>query len=406
MPQKPTDDVKNIARKYVKKAQPKTANVNTKREKPDVKGFAQKATPVKNVRLPKGTPDDVRAIVQKYLNPEADNLTRADVLKDIKHIVKAFTKKTPGQGPGEKAPGKAEAPKIKKRTVAPPPAPEPVIPPPTPKDDVQQIVKDKIKKATTMRVGPPSKPTPKPPAPPDDEPDDEEPSTVKSIATAKTKKTSVPDLHPHVVRTDDKPYLTFFDKVKNAMRRDGIPLLTKKARLWMKGKLTDIRTPSRKGLVQKGEKLADVLIGNMFFFFYDAKHKKTLPYWDKFPLIFPLELYDDGFLGLNLHYLDRNLRIRLFDKLLDFANNKMYDDTTRLKLSYALLSSVAKFPEVRPCIKRYLTTQVRSQFLRVHPSEWEISLFLPVEMFQKQSVDAVWADSRRKIRKAKGAKNK
>lgn len=399
----PKDDVKAIASKFTKKAQPKTANVNTKPEKPDVKGFQKKATPVKNVRLPKGTPDDVRAIVQKYLTPDADKVSRTDVLKDIQHIVKAFTKKTPGQGPGETPPAKATPPKVKTRTVEPPKPPAPVLPPSSPKDDVRAIVRAKTKKATTMRVGGPAKPTPKPkPAPAPVEPPDDEPEpSIQALTKAKTKKTSVPDLHPRIVRTDDRPHLTFFDKVKNSMRRDGIPLLTKKARAWMRGKLTDMRTPSRKGLVQQGESLAEVLIGHMFFFFYDAKHKKTLPYWDKFPLIFPLELYDDGFLGLNLHYLDRNLRIRLFDKLLDFANNKFYDDTTRLKLSYALLASVAKFPEVRPCVKRYLATQVRSQFLRVHPSEWEIALFLPVEMFQKQSVDSVWADSRRKIRKMK-----
>lgn len=380
MPRKPSSDITQIVKAKAKKSTPK-ANVSVKPE------------PAPKIRLPKGTPDDVRAIVKKYLEPAPKKVSRADVLKDIQKIVKSFAKKTPGQEKA-KVPPAPKATTRPKATPPPPPPPEPPkTTPPTPKDDVRAIVKSKAKKAATMHVAPPkTKPKPKPAAPAP-----AKPSPAADIAKAKTKKTSVPDLHPRIYPTEDRP-LTFFDKVKNRMRREGIPLLTKKARAWMKQTLTNMRTPSRKGLVNNGETLADVLIGNMFFFFYDAKHKKTLPYWDRFPLIFPLELYDDGFLGINLHYLDRTLRLRLFDKLMQFKNNDRYDDSTKLKLSYALLASVAKFPEVRPCVKRYLSSHVRSQFLRVHPSEWEIALFLPVEMFQKQSADYVWAESRRKIR--------
>ena len=30
-------------------------------------------------------------------------------------------------------------------------------------------------------------------------------------------------------------------------------------------------------------------LGKMYMFFYDAKHKKTLPYWDRFPVMIPVE---------------------------------------------------------------------------------------------------------------------
>ena len=387
MPKTPKDDITQIVKAKAKKSTPK-ANVSSKPEPPP------------KIRLPKDTPDDVRAIVKKYLEPTPKKVARADVLKDIQSIVKAFTKKTPGQAKAKIPP--PPKPVTRPKVSTPPPASEPVpAAAPVPKDDVRAIVKAKTKKATTMRAAPPKTPA-KPKAAPAPV---IKPSPAADLAKAKTRKTSVPDLHPRIYPTDDRP-LTFFDKVKNRMRRDGIPLLTKKARAWMKTTLTSMKTPSRKGLVQNGETLAEVLIGNMFFFFYDAKHKKTLPYWDRFPLIFPLELYDDGFLGINLHYLDRNMRVRLFDKLLDFKNNDRFDDSTKLKLSYALLASVAKFPEVKPCVKRYLASHVKSEFLRVHPSEWEIALFLPVEMFQKQSADFVWADSRRKIRKAKKRQTK
>ena len=139
------------------------------------------------------------------------------------------------------------------------------------------------------------------------------------------------------------------------------------------------------------------MISNMFMYFYDAKTKKDLPYWDKFPLIFPIELYKDGWLGINLHYLPIDIRMKLFDKLLAFANDKSLDKITKLRLSYGLLKNVSKFPEVRPCIKRYLGEFVKSNLLRVEPIDWEIALFLPVEQFQKERKEQVWIDSKRKI---------
>ena len=44
-------------------------------------------------------------------------------------------------------------------------------------------------------------------------------------------------------------------------------------------------------------------VGKMYMFFYDAKYKDTLPFFDIFPLVFPIEFYSEGFLGINLHYL-------------------------------------------------------------------------------------------------------
>ncbi len=154
----------------------------------------------------------------------------------------------------------------------------------------------------------------------------------------------------------------------------------------------------------EGQTVAKALIGKMFLFFYDAKLKKELPYWDKFPLIFVIELYKDGWLGLNLHYLPLLLRAKLFDKLLHFANDTTLDKITKLRLSYALLKSVSQYPEVRPCIKRYLVPHVRSKLLTIEPINWEIALFLPVEQFQKQTKERVWADSKKKISKLRGRK--
>lgn len=180
---------------------------------------------------------------------------------------------------------------------------------------------------------------------------------------------------------------------------------TRRSLTWFHDKLVATgqkKTISRKAHgVVKSELMADSLrqdsnhvIGNMYFFVYDPKHKKTLPYYDTFPLVFPIEIYDDGFLGLNFHYLDYKSRIILLGELSTLANNKRYDQTTKLKLSYQKIKSFSQY--FQPTVKRYLAGHVRSQFIKIFPNEWENALFLPLQNFEKATTAKVWRDSRKK----------
>ena len=142
----------------------------------------------------------------------------------------------------------------------------------------------------------------------------------------------------------------------------------------------------------------NVAIGKMYFVYYDPKHKATLPYYDKFPLIIPINRYKDGILGLNLHYLPPSLRAKLLDSLYDTLTNQKLDENTRMKVSYQILNSAAKFKHFEPCIKRYLGKHFRSRFVRVPPEKWTPAVFLPVESFEKAGNKKVWSDSRRIIK--------
>ena len=66
-------------------------------------------------------------------------------------------------------------------------------------------------------------------------------------------------------------------------------------------------------------------------FFYDPKIKRKLPYYDRFPLVLPIETYSNGFLGINFHYLSIPMRIRLLDRIMKFSNNDKFDDTTFIR---------------------------------------------------------------------------
>ncbi len=138
-------------------------------------------------------------------------------------------------------------------------------------------------------------------------------------------------------------------------------------------------------------------IGNLFFYFYDAKTKQKLPFWDKFPLLLPIESYGDGFLGLNLHYLPVTYRIKLLNALMGLATDKNMDENTRLRVSYGILKGASRYKAFQPCVKRYLYSQLRSKFLSIPSNYWAEACLLPVQQFQKAGAATVWADSMKKI---------
>jgi hypothetical protein len=131
----------------------------------------------------------------------------------------------------------------------------------------------------------------------------------------------------------------------------------------------------------------------MYLFVYDPKLKKKLPYYDKFPLVFPIQLYDDGFLGINLHYLGYRSRLLLFNELMTLANKAPNNPQARLVMAYRSLRSMARFKAFKPCLKRYLNKHVMSNFIKIEAPDWETSIFLPVENFYKKSKTFVWDDS-------------
>ena len=72
---------------------------------------------------------------------------------------------------------------------------------------------------------------------------------------------------------------------------------------WYKDKIREFGKPGALDLIRDGKRKKSPFYGRLNMFFYDPKFKKTLPYYDTFPLVLPLEPYSDGFLGINLHYL-------------------------------------------------------------------------------------------------------
>ena len=193
--------------------------------------------------------------------------------------------------------------------------------------------------------------------------------------------------------------VSYIDRLQSQAYKAGIRKNTEKSLNWFKRQLMGMKTINRQNLI-KDDNLkprSAPLPGRMFMYFYDPKHKKTLPYYDRFPLIFMVEKAERGFYGLNLHYLPHKQRAIFFDRLTDYTTNKNYNLTTRLRLSYNLLKGSSRLSAFAPCFKHYLSENVRSRIIEVPASEWETVLFLPSENFKKKNKNQVWTDSRKMI---------
>jgi len=182
--------------------------------------------------------------------------------------------------------------------------------------------------------------------------------------------------------------------------RAGIQARTDEAREWFKVKVKQLGKINRQQLLRDEALIrkSRTMMGHMYMYYYDPKHRETLPYYDAFPLTIMVERAPGGFYGLNLHYLKPNTRAIFLDKLTDTLSNEKYDETTRFRARYNLLSSVRKFKEFQPCFKHYLSSQIDSKIVLVQPPEWEIAIFLPTEQFVKAKKTQVWQKSAKIIR--------
>ena len=169
-----------------------------------------------------------------------------------------------------------------------------------------------------------------------------------------------------------------FDSVKELRELVGAPKVGSAAIKWVR---TTIKKP-----------------GEMFMFSYIPKTRTTLNYYDTFPCVYILEMYQDGFLGINFHYLPLNLRERLFLRLQRFRSVAYQNKKTRLVLKYDKLIKTPRIREfMKPCIKRYYYKRMDSYLLRIPPEDWYIAVFLPLSRFKKAHRQLVYRNSRLEI---------
>ena len=196
---------------------------------------------------------------------------------------------------------------------------------------------------------------------------------------------------------------SYLQKLKAAIKIGDIPVKTRMAVTWFRSIVERAKIGLAREVVpqtlkidaaQQGTLTGRLIPGRMYFFMYNPKHKATLPYYDLFPLVLPIQKFSDGFLGINFHYLYPKDRAILLDELKIFVNDRTLSEAARIRVSYNMMRGFTRFKRAKPCLKRYLTTYMKSQFIPVTPDEWGPALFLPVEQFRKRNKMAVWQESK------------
>lgn len=136
----------------------------------------------------------------------------------------------------------------------------------------------------------------------------------------------------------------------------------------------------------RGHKVSKPVPGSIYAYVYDAKHKDTLPFWDKFPLMIYLGDYTakNGnrlLLGLNLHYIPPKARQEFLENLLVHATTNTITNKTRLKINW---SQVKNMKGADQMIKAYLPGHIKGSMTEIKPSDWVNVIFMPVQQFMSK----------------------
>lgn len=146
----------------------------------------------------------------------------------------------------------------------------------------------------------------------------------------------------------------------------------------------------------RGHKVSVPTPGSIYAYVYDAKHKETLPYWDKFPLIIYLGSYkakngNQLLMGLNLHYIPPKARQEFLESLLAYSTTKSFSNKTRLKINW---NKVKNMKGADKMIKAYLPNHIKGSMTEIKPADWIQIIFLPLQQFISQgkrfSAQKVW----------------
>jgi hypothetical protein len=190
------------------------------------------------------------------------------------------------------------------------------------------------------------------------------------------------------------------ETLRKTLDKSEYPAKSADAREWFQGQVEMMRGKINRTalLTDNGvRRVATPKPGYMYMYIYDPKYKDILPYYDRFPLVIYVSPDENGtgFFGLNLHYLNPNIRAIFLDTLFEtFGRGDEPDENTRLRIRMSTLTRVRRMRQFAPCLKHYLFDHMVTLPSLVNPTDWEIAIFLPTEHFKGASRQTVWKESR------------
>ena len=184
---------------------------------------------------------------------------------------------------------------------------------------------------------------------------------------------------------------------------------------WYRQKVQELLPkPQVRRMIREGYREGKVTVrpnfGMMNLFYYRPKGAEKLPYYDVFPLVIPMgRRLNDGFVGINFHYLSVPQRWLLLERLSMFQVPSELDafDTEEGGGDVMALfwSKIRRKRGVKPIVRRYLTKNIQSRFLKIELSEMLIALSIPMERFytgkwgrkKRYRAEKVFRQTRREI---------
>tara|TARA_X000000950_G_scaffold183360_1_gene222154 strand:+ start:4238 stop:4765 length:528 start_codon:yes stop_codon:yes gene_type:complete len=145
----------------------------------------------------------------------------------------------------------------------------------------------------------------------------------------------------------------------------------KKSKSWYRSKLVSYLNGTN--LIDESpddgsEREYNIEVGELYFFSYSAKFAEKYPWYDVYPLTYIANIFKEGFIGYNLHYLSPTIRQGYAQSLINRAGGVNMPNKT---------------------IHRYLFSQIGSSFDRVPPTEYVGVSVLPVEQFMTVDGDEI-----------------
>ena len=193
---------------------------------------------------------------------------------------------------------------------------------------------------------------------------------------------------------------SFLSKVSDAVRGGTVGKEVKRSAKWFQDKIKGLKgevknrfsSTNAAKFYRESEKINDAVfqkrasLGDLFCYYYNPKYKKTLPYYDMFPMIMLLSAEKETFLGINFHYLRPKWRAILLDRV-----------TAKIGGGLPKWKKIRNIKQIAPTIKRYRFDHIMRKVIPIEEDEQEIAIFLPTEKFKKAGKANVWSDSERKF---------
>lgn len=148
---------------------------------------------------------------------------------------------------------------------------------------------------------------------------------------------------------------------------------------WINEQAMDLTSGTVRKKILSSKRGSTPMIGDLYFFKYDPKHKSTLLMYDRYPMAFPIKMYGDGFLGLNMHWLPMGERKNFINVLNEYRKSEVNRSAINAEFILMLEKSRKVYDLMPKAVHRYLFSYTKSSFIRILPEEYEKAVQLKID---------------------------